>query len=283
MYLAALMGLQSGAILDVSCGGGMGHERALFRDLWPSLEKGDIMIADNGLCSYADFAKLLELRVDLLMAQRYNALENKELIEIGKDEYTVIWERGPQELKWTDRDSLPEHLVVRAIRFDRKTDEGVELDMILFTTLLDRSRYPRKKLIDLYWRRWEIEVSFDDIKTVMGLDLLKRKRPERCRSEVWMGLLAYNIIRGVMLDAARKAGLSPRRISFKGTIQRLNNYFNTALFNGDPGRIYELLLDHLAVDIVPHRPGRREPRERKRRDKNYRLLNEPRDSFTHAA
>jgi len=283
MYLAALMGLQSGTILDVACGGEMGHERALFRELWPTLNEGDIVIADNGLCSYADFAKLLDLRVDLVMAQRYNALENKELIEIGKDDYIVIWERGKQELKWTERDDLPEHMVVRAIRFSRMTNDGIELDMILFSTLLDRRRYTREKLIDLYRRRWEIEVSFDDIKTEMGLDLLKRKRPERCRSEVWMGLLAYNIIRGVILDAARKAGLPPRRISFKGTVQRLNRYFNPGLFNGDPERTYELLLDHLAVDTVPYRPGRREPRKRKRRGKNYGLLNEPRDSFIHAA
>lgn len=282
MYICAMMGLRSGAILDVSCGGGSGHERALFRDLWPSLKEGDIVVGDNGFCSYGEFARLLEFRVDLLMAQRYNALDNKEIIKVGMDDYVVIWERGKQDLKWTGLDELPEHLVVRAIRYRARRNDGAELDMVLFTTLLDRKRYPRRKLISLYNRRWEVEVSFDDIKTEMGLDLLKRKRPERCRSELWMGLTAYNIIRGVMLDAARKAGLPARRISFKGTMQRLRNYFNPGLFNGDPKRAYELLLDHLAIDKVVERPGRWEPRKRKRRSKNYRLLTEPRNSIIHA-
>jgi len=282
MYLVALMGLGSGAMLDVACGGGAGHERELFRELWPSLNEGDIVMCDNGFCSYGEFVKLLERRVDLVMCQRYNSLENKEIIEIGKGDYIVIWERGKQELKWTDRDGLPEFLVVRAIEFTAKRNDGIEEPMILFTTMLDTKRYPREIIVELYTRRWEIEVSFDDIKTEMGMDLLKCKTPERCRCELYMGLTAYNIIRGVMLDAARKAGLPARRISFKGTMQRLKTYFNPVLFNGDPQRTYDLLLEHLARDKVVDRPGRWEPRKRKRRPKNYGYLTEPRKSFIHA-
>ncbi len=281
MYLAALMGLGSGAILDVACGSGSGHERALFRKLWPSLNEGDIVMCDNGFCSYGEFAKLLERRVDLVMCQKYNALKNKETTEIGRGDYIVIWERGKQELKWTDRDELPECLIVRAIEFTAKRNDGMEVPMIIFTTLLDHKRYPRKLLIELYTKRWEIEVSFDDIKTEMGMSLLKCKTPERCRCELWMGLIAYNIIRGVMLDAARKAGLPARCISFKGTVQRIKTYFNHSLFNGDPERTYELLLEHLARDKVVKRPGRWEPRKLKRRPKNYGYLSEPRKSFIH--
>ena len=283
MYLVALMGLGSGAILDVASVGGPGHERALFRKLWPSLNEDDIVMGDNGFCSYGEFAKLLERRVDLLMCQRHNSLVNKETIEIGRGEYTVLWERGKQELKWTDRDELPEYLVVRAIEFIAKRNDGGETPIVLFTTLLDSKRYPRKKLIELYARRWEIEVSFDDIKTEMGMDLLKCKTPARCRCELYMGLTAYNIIRGIMLDAARKARLPARRISFKGTMQRLEAYFKRELFKGDPQRTYDLLLKHLARDKVVERPDRQEPRKRKRRPKNYGYLTKPRKSFTHAA
>lgn len=283
MYLVALMGLGSGAILDVASGGGSGHERALFRKLWPSLSEGDIVMGDNGFCSYGEFAKLLKRRVDLVMCQRCNSLENKETIEIGRGDYIVMWERGKQELKWTDRDGLPEYLVVRAVKFIAKRNDGSEAPIVLFTTMLDSKRYSRKKLIELYTRRWEIEVSFDDIKTEMGMDLLKCKTPARCRCELYMGLTAYNIIRGVMLDAARKAGLPARRISFKGTMQRLETYFISKLFKGDPQRIYDLLLEHLARDKIAERPGRQEPRKRKRRPKNYGYLTGPRKSFNHAA
>lgn len=283
MYLVALMGLGSGVMLDVACGGGPGHERALFRNLWPSLSEGDIVMGDNGFCSYGEFAKLLERRVDLVMCQRRNSLENKETIKIGKGEYIVLWERGKQELKWTDRDGLPEYLVVRAIEFVAKRNDGSGAPIVLFTTMLDSKRYPRKKIIELYTRRWEIEESFDEIKTEMGMDLLKCKTPARCRCELYMGLTVYNIIHSVMLDAARKARLPVRRISFKGAMQRSEIYFHPELFKGDPQRTYDLLLEHLARDQVAERPGRQEPRKRKRRSKNYRNLTEPRKSSKHAA
>ncbi|MCK4235988.1 MAG: IS4 family transposase [Candidatus Krumholzibacteria bacterium] len=282
MSLVALMGLVSGAILDLACGGGLGHERALFRELWPSLKKGQIVLADSGFCSYGEVAKLLELGVDVLMCQTTNSLENKELIEIGRNDYIVIWKRGKQKLEWTERDELPEILVVRAIEFETRCGNGMTARRIIFTSLLDTKLYPREKLIELYRRRWEVEISFDDIKTEMGMALLKCKTPKRCRSEILMGLIAYNIIRGVMLDAARKAGLKPREISFKGTMQRLDLYFNSWSFDGDPERAYNLLLNHLAIDRLVERPGRWEPRMRKRRPHNYSLLTKPRNSFNHA-
>jgi hypothetical protein len=283
MSAVALMGLGSGAILDLAVGGGFGYERTLFRKLWPSLAPGDILIADNGFCSYAEFVCLMDLGVDLLMAQRKNCLNNKEIRRIADGDYIVEWRRGAWERNWIDKSRLPKSLIVRAITFSYTARDGSVVDKTLFTTLLDPKVYPRRKLIELYRRRWEIEVSFDNIKTEMGLDLLKCKSPKQCRCEFLIGLIAYNILRSVMLDAARHAGLEPRRISFAGAVSRIKTCLSGHLFAMDPSRALDLLMKHLIVDIVPERPGRNEPRKVKRRPKNYRLLSSPRNSLNHAS
>ena len=282
MSAVALMGLGSGAILDLAVGGGLGYERVLFRKLWPSLAPGDILIADNGFCSYAEFACLMKLDVDLIMAQREKSLNNKKLRQIADEDYIVEWPRGEWERNWIDNAELPESLEVRAITFSYTSRDGNASLKTLFTTLMDPTAYPRKKLIELYRRRWEIEMSFDDIKTEMGLDMLKCKSPKQCRCELLIGLIAYNIIRAVMLDAARRAGLEPRRISFTGAVARIKTCLSGSIFPMDPARAIDLLMRHLAIDSVPERPGRREPRKVKRRPKNYRLLSSPRNSLNHA-
>jgi hypothetical protein len=282
MHLVTLMGLGGGAILDVACAAGSGHERALFRKLWPSLKPRDIVLADNGFCSYAEVASLLGIGADVLMAQKEKFLCNKEVIEIGRDDYVVLWRCGDWTRKWIDNDRLPECLVVRAVAFRQRRSDGSSVRRILLTTLLDPHRYTRKKLIALYRRRWEIEMTLDDIKTEMGLELLGCRSPKRCRCELFVGLTAYNIVRGVMLDAAREAGLAPREISFAGTLGRMIAFSNSRVFDGDSVKVYRLLLIHCARDRLQKRPGRREPRKCKRRSKNYRLLTSPRNPFNHA-
>ena len=276
MYICALMGLASGALLDASVGGGQGHERSLFRKLWSSLDEGDILLGDRGFISYADFAMLLKLGVDVVMRQRSKSFTNKERINLGHNDWLVFWERPSTLGKWVDRDELVEMLIVRAVEYTITNEDGEEEKAVIFTTLLDRKRYPRKKLVKLYRRRWDMELTFRHIKTSMNMELLKCKTPKRCRCELWMGLLAYNIIRGVMLDAARKGKLSPSKISFAGTMHRLKNFASTRIFNDDPWSAYQLLLDHLLQNQVGNRPGRSEPRRIKRRKKQYSWLTEPR-------
>jgi hypothetical protein len=266
----------------LAVGGKFGYERALFRRLWPSLAPGDILVSDNGFCSYAEFACLMELGVDLIMAQKEKCLRNRMALPIAEEDYIVVWQRGKWEPNWIGKARLPESLVVRAITFSYASRDGNMAVKTLFTTLLDQNVYPRKKLIELYRRRWEVELSFDDIKTEMGLDLLKCKSPKQCRCELLIGLIAYNVIRAVMLDAARHAGLEPRRISFTGALARVKTTLSGRLFTRDPSRAFDLLMRHLAIDMVHKRPGRLEPRKVKRRPKNYRRLTSPRNSLNHA-
>ena len=276
MYVCGLMDLASGAMLDASVCGGQGNERSLFRELWCSLDAGDIVLGDRGLISYADFAMLLKRGVDVVMRQRPGSFHRMEKLKLGPGDWLVFWPLPKKLGKWVGIDELPPMLVVRAVEHKIGSEDGEEKDAVIFTTLLNRKLYPGKRLVELYRRRWDMELAFRHIKTSMNLEMLKCKTPKRCRCELWMGLLAYNIIRGVMLDAARKAKASPTNISFTGTMHHMRNFGFAIHFNDDPKWAYRLLLDQILTVQVGKRPGRKEPRKLKRRNKQYSWLTEPR-------
>src|SRR4030043_493271 len=112
---------------------------------------------------------------------------------------------------------------------------------------------------------WEMELRIRDIKSTMGMSLLRSKTPSGCRKELWMGLLAYNLVRGIMLDAALRGRLPISRISFKGTMNSLEAFSYGWFAENNPKRAYLYLLDYLISSRLPDRPGRCEPRKIKKR------------------
>jgi hypothetical protein len=150
---------------------------------------------------------------------------------------------------------------------------------------LDPVAYPSQEIAALYGDRWTVELRLRDIKTTMQMDVLRGKSPDVVRKEILMHLLAYNLIRALMWQAARKHGRPLHRLSFAGTVQHLNAlapylwiYVGTDQFDA----LYTLLLEWIARDKLPHRPGRVEPRAVKRRPKQYDLLNKPRHELRQA-
>ncbi len=130
----------------------------------------------------------------------------------------------------------------------------------------------------LYTKRWLIEVDFLFIKTIMQMEFLRCKKPEMIRKEIGIHFLAYNLIRTVIAQAACKAGVSPREISFKGTIQLLDS-FGLLFIMVDEQQylsLYNMMLSKIATHKIGNRPGRSEPRAKKRRPKSYPFLNESR-------
>ena len=279
MYVCALMDLASGAILSALTCGGAGHERTLFRGLWGALQKGDILLADAGFGSYAEIAVLLRRGVDSVVRLGCRKARAGRLKELGPDDWLVEWTRPQKPGDWTQPEALPATLRMRVIAFTVRQPGFRTKHVVLATTLLDEELHPKRQLMALYRRRWEMELHLRDIKTTMGLEELRCKSPEGCRKELWMGLLAYNLIRTVMLDAARHRRVQVARISFAGTLQRLSAFAAGPMAHADPAAAYRLLLDHLGRDLVPHRPNRTEPRAVKRRPKNYQRLNRPRHLF----
>ena len=150
----------------------------------------------------------------------------------------------------------------------------------MVTTLLDGNQYPAKALADLYFQRWDLELFFRDIKTTMGMDILRCKTPDMVRKEIVMHFIAYNCVRRLMVEAGKTMNKPTRRISFKGSMQALRQWephLNQAKINGpEQRRLIRLLYQTIAHYVVPERPGRSEPRAVKRRPKNYQLLTAPR-------
>jgi len=166
-------------------------------------------------------------------------------------------------------DSTPASIVMREVRVG---------DLTLVTTLLDDDAVSKLQLVDLYGQRWQIELDFRSIKTVMQMEILRCKCPDMIRKEIATHLLAYNLVRTVMAQAAQLAHVLPRQLSFKATIQVLNAFEENLRFcpRARLTTRHAIVLVSIAQAILPVRPDRVEPRAVKRRPKPCKLLTQPR-------
>jgi len=153
----------------------------------------------------------------------------------------------------------------------------------IVTTLLDPRLFPKEAFAQLYLQRWRAELFLRDIKISMNMDVLRCKTPDMVDKELYMHLIAYNLVRALMLQAAATRNIPPLRLSFKGAAVTVRHWAPimavAAQYGTDSTKIYKALLNAIARDPVPERPGRAEPRARKRRPKNYQLLTKPRKKF----
>jgi hypothetical protein len=189
----------------------------------------------------------------------------------------VIWQK-PARPEWMDEatySQMPDEIRVRELRF-RVEQPGYRVDeIVLVTTLLDPIVYTKEELADLFLKRWNIELDLRSIKIVMQMDVLRCKSPDLVDKEIWAHMLAYNIIRELMATAAAKNVVQPRELSFKGAMQA-HAAFRDAMRTADLERrdhLWEAMFVTIAHDRVGDRPGRVEPRAKKRRPKQYDLLN----------
>ena len=153
--------------------------------------------------------------------------------------------------------------------------------MIVVSTLLDAEEVTAHDLAELYRARWNAELDLRSLKQTMQMDILRCKTPELVRKEIWTHILAYNLIRTIIAQAASKHGIEPRSISFKGAIQTLEAFQGVIALQGQLDaafrrNLYEQLLDAIASHRVADRPDRYEPRRIKRRPKPYDRLMKPR-------
>lgn len=176
---------------------------------------------------------------------------------------------------------MPDSLMLRMISFCINIPGIRTKNVTVITTLVDPKAFPKDAFVELYRKRWMAELFLKDIKISLGMDVLKCKSPAMVHKELRMHIIAYNIIRNLMLKAGNLYGVTTFRMSFKGTIDTLREWSPIMrLLKEEKGlEMMKLLLKYLAEDIVPYRPNRNEPRTRKRRPKNYQLMNKPRGEF----
>lgn len=191
---------------------------------------------------------------------------------MNRKDHIVAWikPRRPEWMTQQEYEQYPKQIQVRELKVG-----GV----IYVTTLLDAQKYHKKELAMIYKRRWEIETNLNSIKTIMGMDKLSCKSPDMIKKEIGVHLLAYNIIRHIMVNACIQHDTSPNKVSFKGTVQLLNEfmpYLLTCSSKRKWGVFYNQLLRFIVTKKVGNRPGRCEPRAVKSRPKTFPVLRKSR-------
>src|SRR6266853_86578 len=285
LKLVGLFSLSSGALLEAETGSLHVHESTLFRALWSKLRQGDIVLADRGFCSYAAMAALQQQRgvgsVMRLHQMRPSDFRNGR--RLGPDDRLVVWSKPARCTEiWSAEEfaTLPETLTLRMIRFQVAAPGFRTKSVVLVTTLLDVDAYPSEVLRELYGERWQVEMHFQQIKTFLAMDVLRCKSPELIQREVIMHQIAYNLVRSLMQRSAHLHQVPLSRLSFKGTLDTLRHWSGIIAAAGKTPRQQAKLIDQMLTliegDLVPERPGRSEPRAKKRRGKNYQLLTRPR-------
>lgn len=285
--VCACFSLDSGALLSHAIGNKKSHELLMFRKQWKIFEHGDIFLGDKGFCSYYDIAALQEQGVDsvVTLARRAPVRPGGCRQILGPNDLLIAWERPryTRKLSYSKEawEALPQELVLRQIKV-RVKFRGFRTQWFhIVTTLLDAKLYPAEELAELYFKRWDVELFFRDIKITMGLDVLRCLTPEMIRKEILMYFIAYNCVRRLMYEASKKANIPVRIVSFKGSVQALRSWephLNQAkISRAERFRLTNDLYDAITNTPIRQRPGRSEPRCLKRRKKNYQLMSKPRD------
>jgi hypothetical protein len=286
--LVGLFSLASGAVLEHQLGNKHEHESQLFRKLLPRVRRDDIIVADRAFCSYAALATLVSQKADGLMRlHQMRKIDLRRGKVLGPMDRLITWEKpvkcptGWNEVEFA---ALPESLPVRIIHLHVTVPGCRSRAVTLVTTLLDPTAYPAEQLRELYAKRWNVELHFHQIKVALAMDVLSCKSPDMIEKEILIRLISYNLVRAFMQRAAHLHHAPLDRLSFKGSLDTAR-HFAAAIHaaSATPRRQDTLIAEMLAAiafDTVLLRPGRSEPRARKRRPKNYHLLTKPRDQMT---
>jgi hypothetical protein len=256
-------------------------ESALFRQLVAQILPGSVVVGDRIYCSYFEIAVLQQGGVATVA--RLHQCRTSSFRRAGKPWRTdqrVTWPK-PEQPAWMDDATyatMPATLEVREIR---KTVDipGFRVKQLhVITTLLDAAAYPEEDITDLYHQRWQVELDIRAIKATLKMDELRCLTPFMVEKELWAHFLAYNLVRKVAAQAAALRGVWPRQVSFAASQDAVLAAWSklTEATAADRRAVAEVLLRGLGKEKVGHRPNRCEPRAKKRRPKNLKLLTKPR-------
>ena len=273
--IGALISLASGCVMDYALGSLRGKgsgEQALLREVSGSLVRCDLLLADALHSTWWTLQMLIALEVDAVMPNDgRRKVDFKQGRLLGQADHVVWWPK-PQRASWITTEQyqqMPPGIWVREIRVN---------DRVMVTTLLDPEQLGADELASLYAMRWNIEVDFRALKSTMNMDVLRCKSSQMVQKEIAVYLLTYNLVRWTMVNAAELVKVPARTLSFAGARRMIWNfaghlrrrtYRDTAYMTG-------ALLKSIANCVLPKRPGRVEPRAKKRRPKPLPLLTIPR-------
>ena len=273
MKIVALFCVASGAIVGHATGNLWTSELSLAAQLLNALAAGDVLIVDRGFCNYALAALLSTLHVDVIVRVPTTIRHidfRKSKKRLGSKDALFVWKKSQRPCRWMALDQwlgLPETLTVRILQVRIHSAGSRVQTVTLMTTLLDPTLYPAKEIAEAYRLRWREEMCFDDLKTTLHMAHLKCLSPQMVQKEVSMFLIAHNLLRCLMAQAAAQAQINLEQISFKGTLDGFRHCsVALAQAKSKPVRIavWEAFMAGLAADRLPTRPDRIEPRAVKR-------------------
>lgn len=288
MHLLALFHASTGLLLNVIGAPLRTHDMSRVGQVHPDLGEGDILVGDRAFCSFAHLVLLAARGVfgvfrvhqkQIVSFRPHRRTTSKQprknkqrglptsrwLKRLGRHDQLVEYVKPKTPPTWLSPEAfaaLPNTIIVRELRYTI-VERGCRTRVVtLATTLLDPERYPAADIADLYGQRWHVETNLRHLKQTLRMDVLRCKTVEGVKKELTMYALVYNLVRLVMLEAAQRQSVPVERISFIDAVRWLAD------------AAYAVRELHLR--LLPHRPGRFEPRAVKRRPKEYPRLNQPR-------
>jgi hypothetical protein len=280
--IGVIFSLATGAAIALAIDVLNTHDLKLARKLYSSLNPLDVLLGDRAFCAYADLVFIRKLGCDAVFRKhqaRKTSMRKGKIV--GDCDKLVTWykpNKCPKGISKEEFAALPQSITVREIYYYIIIPGFRTGRVSLITTLLDTTAYSTLNVLRLYGERWNVELNLKHLKTTLGMDVLRCKTPSMVRKEIYVYLLAYNLLRSLMWSAGTTYSAPPLRLSLQGTRHHLT-HFISVLLTADSTQHYQLYCTLLKVIVhksVPARPGRSEPRVRKRRPKSYPLMKQPR-------
>lgn len=283
--IVAIISYATGAVIDLAInrysGKGSG-EHTLLRQMLDSFNPGDVVLGDAYYGSFFLIAKFLEIGVDVVFPMHTGRLNDfRKGLRLGKKDHIVEWKK-PSRPNWMSQEEyalFPEKISIREVEIQKEQKGFKTKKRIIVTTFLDFKSVSKNDLKMIYDYRWSIEIDLKAIKDTMSMAILRGKTPAMVRKEIWMHILAYNLIRKIMAQAALVHNKNIRELSFKLTVQIVDAFRQRGICSETKEECYAHLLKSITYKIVGNRPDRHEPRRLKRRPKNYPLLMKPRCDY----
>ena len=288
--VCTIISLSCGAVLDLGicryAGKGQG-ELSLLRKLWDTLSPGDVLPTDALMSTWYEMLTLKQRGIDSVsrLNKAHRQADFRRGKRLGKGDHIVRWPKPSRMIRgldWATYKNLPDYLEIREVHVRVEQAGFRTKELVVVTTIIDPNEATKEDLASLYRSRWSQETDIRDIKISLQMDILRCKTPELVRKEIWTHILAYNLVRTVMAQAATHAGVQPREISFRGTVQTLRAFQPLMSCQPDPvvrQKIYGHLLEAVAAHRVANRPDRYEPRKRKRNPRKADMMTKPRSEL----
>jgi len=258
-HLLVLFEARSGYLLKTLVAPLRTHDLTHAAAMHPEMQAGDVLVGDRAFGSFAHLALCQRRGLHAVFRahqRRRHTTAPDRLVRYAKPS------RRPSWMTTEEYDALPGEVLVREVRVRVRTPGRRLRSLVLVTTLLDRRRYPARAIARVYEQRWRVETHLAHLKTTLGMDVLKSRTAEGVRKEILVFGLAYNLVRRVMRAAADRQGVEWDRVSFVDALRWLRQ------------AKAEEELPRLVVH--PRRPGRFDPRVKKRRPKPYPRMTRPR-------